>query len=153
MTDTKMLEFTRDLPLSPDRLWPVLTDAEHRSKWGAPEEGMVLEVERADTREGGEERHYCGPADNPEFVVDTRWYKLAGPDLAVFTETLLVGGETIFTSLVTYAVSAAGSGAKLEVAVAISSFVGDSAFDDVAQGWEGGLANLEAYAGQQVADA
>jgi len=149
MTDTKTLEFSRNLPLSPDRLWPLLTEAAHREKWGAPEEGMVLQVERADTREGGTERHRCGPADNPEFLIDTNWYRLAAPDLAVFTETLVMGEDRIFTSLVTYAVTASGDGATLDVTVAISSFVGDGAFDEVAQGWEGGLANLVAYAAKQ----
>lgn len=153
MNHTKTLDFTRELPLAPDRLWPLLTDAGHREKWGAPEEGMVLQVETADTREGGYERHRCGPAESADFIVETRWYKLGAPDLAVFTETLLVGAEKIFTSLVTYAVGATGAGSRLDVTVAISSFVGEEAFADVAQGWEGGLSNLEAYAAGVAATA
>lgn len=150
MPDTKTLDLSRKLPLSPDRLWPLLTDPAHREKWGAPEEGMVLTVETTDTREGGYERHRCGPAEAPDFVVDTRWYKLSAPELAVFTETLLVGGDTIFTSLVTYSVSADAVGSTLDVTVAVSSFVGPDAFDEVAQGWEGGLANLANYATAQI---
>ncbi|MEM9850540.1 MAG: SRPBCC domain-containing protein [Pseudomonadota bacterium] len=153
MTDTKTLEFTRELPLTPDKLWPLLVEPKHREVWGAPEEGMVLQVETVDTREGGHERHRCGPADDPHFLIDTRWYKLAGPDLAVFTETLVVGDETHFTSLVTYGVSAFGDGTVLNVTVAVSAFTGPEAFDEIEAGWTGGLANLEALVAKLTAPA
>lgn len=151
MTDTKTLEFTRELPLTPDRLWPLLVEAKHREVWGAPEEGMVLQVETVDTREGGYERHRCGPADSPDFLIDTRWYKLAGPDLAVFTETLVVGDETHFTSLVTYGVTAFAGGSVLNVTVAVSAFTGPEAFDEIEHGWTGGLSNLETLAKSMIA--
>ncbi len=151
MSTTKTIELKRKLPLGPDRLWPLLTEPKYREAWGAPEEGMTLQVEKADTREGGYERHRCGPAEAPDFLIDTRWYRLAGPDLAAFTETLVVGTDTIFTSLVTYDVEADGAGSALTVTVAISSFTGPEAFDEVEQGWMGGLANLEALAAQQGA--
>ncbi|MEL7461844.1 MAG: SRPBCC domain-containing protein [Pseudomonadota bacterium] len=153
MTPTKTLDFTRDLPLDPDRLWPVLTEPEHRETWGAPEEGMVLTMENADTREGGRERHRCGPAEAPDFLVETRWYRLAAPDLAVFTETLFVGDDRIFTSLVTYSVTPEGTGSRLQVAVAVSSFTGPEAFDEIEQGWMGGLANLDALVERLMSDA
>lgn len=153
MTDTKTLEFTRELPLTPEKLWPLLVDPGHREVWGAPEEGMVLTMENADTREGGRERHRCGPAEAPDFLVETRWYRLAGPDMAVFTETLFVGDDRIFTSLVTYGVSAFGDGAVLNVTVAVSSFTGPEAFDEIEAGWTGGLANLDALVAKVTAPA
>lgn len=143
--DTGHFEMSRELGLSPARLWDVLTDAGHREQWGAPEEGMVLTVEASDLREGGAERHRCGPADAPDFIVDTRWYRLDAPRMAVFTETIVVGGEAMATSLVTYALSAAGKGTRLEVGVAVSSFTGPEAPGEFQGGWEGGLANLETY--------
>ncbi|MDJ1007624.1 MAG: SRPBCC domain-containing protein [Paracoccaceae bacterium] len=143
--NTGHFEFKRSLALPPERLWEVLTDPRHRENWGAPEEGMVLTVETADLSEGGQDRHRCGPAEAPDFVVDTRWYRLEAPHRAVFTETVIVGDEAVATSLVTYALGAAGRGTALEVGVAVSSFVGPEAASEFHAGWEGGLANLDAY--------
>lgn len=143
--ETATLHFQRRIALPPERLWEVLTDPGHREKWGAPTEGAVLSVVETDTRVGGRDRHRCGPAEAPEFEVETRWYRLAPPAAAVFTETVIAGEERIATSLVTYAVAPGGGGSALSVTVAVSSFVGAEALDDFASGWEGGLANLERH--------
>ncbi|ROU02466.1 SRPBCC domain-containing protein [Histidinibacterium lentulum] len=144
-TDTDHFTLSRHLPLPPDRLWQVLTDARAREHWGAPTEGMVLSVEVTDLREGGLERHRCGPAEAPDFIVDTRWYRLDPPSLAVFTETLRFEGMTVGTSLVTYALTPQDGGTALDLAVSLSSFSGPEATADFRLGWEGGLANLDRY--------
>lgn len=145
-TDTGHFALTRSLPLSQDRLWHVLTDAKMREAWGAPSEGTVLEMEKTDFRVGGLEKHRCGPAEAPEFTVDTRWYRIDGPQDAVFTETVHVGGHAIATTLVTYRVTPEDTGTRLDVAVAVSSFTGEEAAGEFKAGWEAGLANLEAFA-------
>ena len=151
--DTGHFDLARILPLPPDRLWELLTDARHRENWGAPEEGMVLVVEASDLREGGADRHRCGPAEAPDFVVDTRWYRLDAPSRAVFTETIVVGGQAMATSLVTYALEPEESGTRLLVNVAVSSFTGPGATEDFRGGWEGGLSNLETYVAKLGASA
>lgn len=143
--DTASFDLHRTLPLDAATLWEVMTDARHRESWGAPGEGMVLTVETADVREGGQDRHRCGPAEAPDFVVLTRWYNLAAPERAVFTETLVVGDDSFFTSLITYVLTPAGRATELAITVAVSSFDGAGAIDEVRAGWEGGLANLDAY--------
>lgn len=144
--DTTSFDLHRSLPLTPDRLWQVLTEPTHRDKWGAPDPETVLVTERSDVRVGGEDRQRSGPADAPDFLIDTRWYDLAGPDRAVYTETLIFGGEAVCTSLVTYVLIPDGDNTKLSLTVAVSSFSGPEALDEVRQGWEGGLDNLERYA-------
>ncbi|MDX8347888.1 SRPBCC family protein [Cognatiyoonia sp. IB215446] len=144
--DTKSFDMHRTLPLSPAKLWEVLTDPKHREKWGGPDADTVLIVDRADLRVGGQDRHRCGPADAPEFVIDTRWYDLTAPDRAVFTETLVIGNEAMCTSLVTYALTAEGMGTRLSLTVAVSSFSGREALAEFQQSWQGGLDNLERYA-------
>ena len=148
--DTGSFDLRRRLPLPPDRLWTLLTDPRHRERWGAPSEGTVLVMEREDLRVGGVERHRCGPEEAPEFSVETRWYHLAGPERAVFTETVEAGGMTLFTSLVTYLLEAAGTGTELGVTVAVSSFTGPEALADIRAGWEGGLANLDRHVADQA---
>ncbi|GGX59492.1 hypothetical protein GCM10007385_30850 [Tateyamaria omphalii] len=150
-TDTGHFELTRTFPLTPDRLWHVLTDAEMRGTWNAPGEGMVMNLQTSDFRVGGLETHHAGPADTPEFTVDTRWYRIEGPHDAAFTETVNMGGAAIATTLVTYRISAEGDGTRLHVSVAVSSFAGQDADGEFKAGWEAGLANLEALAAKMAA--
>ena len=150
-TDTGHFDLTRTLPLAPDRLWHLLTDGQMRETWGAPEEGMVLTMDKSDFRVGGHETHRCGPADDPEFTVDTRWYRIDGPHDAAFTETVNIGGSAIATTLVTYRVTAEGTGSRLDVSVAVSSFTGPDADGEFKAGWEAGLTNLEALAAKMAA--
>lgn len=151
--DTTSFDLARRFPLSPDRLWTILTDAREREAWGAPEEGMILTVEAEDLREGGLERHRCGPAEAPDFVVHTRWYRLEAPRRAVYSETVSVGGEALGTSLVTYVLTESGDSTDLGITVAVSAFGGPEMLGEFKAGWEGGLANLERHVERALAAA
>ncbi|WP_085307726.1 SRPBCC domain-containing protein [Planktotalea arctica] len=151
-TDTGDFDFHRTLPLGTDQLWHVLTDANMRERWGAPSPEMILKVEKSDLRVGGIERHICGPKKNPEFEVETRWYRLDAPSDAAFTETVEIGGSAIGTSLVTYRLEAKGKGTQLFVHVALSSFCGAEALSEFKDGWQGGLASLDALAHELAAE-
>jgi uncharacterized protein YndB with AHSA1/START domain len=139
-------EFTleRSFALPQDALWHILTDPKEREAWGTPDESMVLTVEKADLREDGHERHRCGPAEAPEFTVDTRWYRLEAPRAACFTESLTFQGMRTFTSLVTYRLATEGTGSKLEVHVAVTSFDDETVFAEVEGGWTSALDRLQA---------
>lgn len=151
--DTHSFDLHRSLPLPPKRLWEVLTDPKHREAWGAPDDKTVLVMDKADVRVGGQDMHRCGPKDAPDFEIATRWYDLTAPERAVFTETLLVGGASIFTSLITYGLVAEAEGTALSITVAVSSFAGPEALEEVATGWDGGLANLVRHCAKLSADA
>ena len=152
-TRTTSLTFDRSFTLAPERLWILLIDARMREAWGAPSEDTSLTMEIEDTREGGFEIHHCGPKEAPEFTVETRWYKLNEAEDACYTETLVIGGERLFTSLVTYALKATSAGTDLGIHVAITSFGEDDMRDDIREGWEGGLANLAKLAAAQTTPA
>ncbi len=143
--DTKSFDLHRVLPLSSDKLWHILTDAKEREKWNGPDASTVLETDVADLTVGGVDRHRFGPADAPEFEVETRWYDLTENERAVFTETLIFGGAAVSTSLVTYALENIGAKTELNITVAVSSFSGSEALDEIQQGWAGGVENLAAY--------
>lgn len=144
--DTSSFDLRRSLPLAPDRLWDVLTDTRHRGKWGAPDPNLELIAEVSDVRVGGQDRQRAGSVDAPEFFVETRWYDLVAPSRAVFTETLIFGGEAVSTSLVTYDIVAADAGSELGITVAVSSFSGPETLQEVSAGWHSGLENLQGYA-------
>lgn len=145
-TDTGAFDLERTLPLAPEQLWHVLTDATMRERWGAPGADIIMKVVNADFTVGGIERHICGPADAPEFEVETRWYRIEAPSDAAFTETVEIGGGAIATTLVTYRIAPKDAGSQLFVHVAVSSFCGPDAALEFKEGWMGGLANLEALA-------
>ncbi len=148
-TDTDTFHFTRSMPLPADRMWHLMTDTTMREAWGAPGD-HVLETITADMRVGGVERHRCGPADNPEFEVETRWLHLDAHATAVFTEQIEAGGMTLGASLVTYRIAPAGTGSTVTATVAVSSFVGPEMIAEFKAGWEGGLVNLVKLADTQA---
>lgn len=141
-------DLERSLACPPDRLWVLLTDAKMREIWGAPSDDMVLIVDQTDLREGGRDRHRCGPKETPEFEIETVWYKLMAPDAACFSESVIVGEERISTSLVTYSVTTEGSGSKLSVDVTVASFTGEDMTQDHLDGWTSGLNRLVTLAAQ-----
>lgn len=134
---------TRTIAAAHDRLWHLLTDAKSREVWGAPSDDAVLVLEATDLREGGQERHRCGQADNPEFTVDTHWYHIDAPTRACFTETVEAGGQRFGVSLVTYVLEPDGPATRLTIDVAVASMTGDDMQDDFQSGWTSGLDRLE----------
>ncbi|MGR3500858.1 SRPBCC domain-containing protein [Pseudaestuariivita sp.] len=139
---TGTFDLTRSMPVPPSRLWHLLTDAKARENWGAPSDDHVLTVEASDLREGGAERHRCGPKEDPMFLVDTRWYKLMPGTSACYTETLHFGGEIASVSLATYRLTETAKGTDLSVTVAITSFTEDAPISEHEEGWNSGFDRL-----------
>ncbi len=111
--DTKSFDLFRSLPLSPERLFALLTEAKYRDKWSAPDADTPVETVSSDLRVRGEDRQRCGPADDPTFEVITRWYHLSARERAVCTETPIFGGEAACTSFVTYNLMPEGRAQRL----------------------------------------
>lgn len=143
MTATETFQITRTIAAPTDRLWSLLTDPHAREAWGAPSDDAILVLDTADLREGGQERHRCGPMEAPEFIVDTHWYHLDAPARACFTETLTVGTDRLAVSLVTYVLAPVSDGSLLTVDVAVSSMTGEPMAADFHGGWASGLDRLE----------
>lgn len=140
-TDT--FTYARTLALSPARLWPLLTNAQMRAKWGLPDDSLTLESVSSNVQVGGTDHHRAGPAEAPEFEQFTRWYHLAEPSNLVYTETIVAGGMALGASLVTMTASAQNGGTALTVTVAVSSFVGPDMIAEFQSGWDGSMANLD----------
>jgi len=149
-TDTDTFTFDRLFKTSPARLWHLMTSKEGREAWGAPGD-HVLETISRDFRVGGQERHRCGPAENPEFEVTTQWYHIAEPSDAVYTEQIEAGGMALGASLVTYRLTAEGDQTKAHITVAVSSYVGPEMIAEFRDGWTGGIEKLESLAAKEPA--
>lgn len=142
-TDTDTFTFEREFAASPDRMWHLMTAPEAREIWGAPSDDTVLQTLSSDFTIGGTEQHRCGPRENPEFEVTTRWYNIDMPKTVTFTETIFAGGATLGTSLVTYVLRPSNTGTQVSVVVAVSSFVGPDMVAEFRNGWDGGLNQLD----------
>ncbi len=139
-------QFTLDrhIATSPETLWHILTDAKQREIWGAPSDEHVLTLVTSDVVEGGFDQHRCGPKNNPDFVVDTRWYRLDAPHTAAFTERLHAGEGSWSVSLVGYELTPATGGTDLKIDVSVLSFEGPEMVGEHEGGWTSALGRMEA---------
>ena len=68
-TDTDTFTYTRNVALPPARMWPLITTAEMRAIWGAPDDSGPLTTVHSDLRIGGTDHQRYGPADaGPEVL-------------------------------------------------------------------------------------
>lgn len=132
----------RTIAANADTVWHVLINPNQREIWAAPDDDHVLSVEMHAVREGGRDVHRCGPKHAPDYLVETHWYRLAGPVFACFTETLDIGPDRLSTSLITYTLEQEGSDTRLLVHVDIVSYAGAEAIPEHQAGWTSALDRL-----------
>lgn len=149
MTEFETLTLDRQIAASPDRVFTLLTTREGRAAWSAPSDTAVVIIDDFDCRPGGMERTRCGPKDNPEFQTETTFHRV-DPDCLVGTETLVIGGQMLSTSLCTHDLTAQDGGTHLRVTLQIASFAGRDLFGDYAQGWSAALDTLTRLAAQPL---
>ena len=147
-TDTDTFTYERELNAASGTVWTLMTDPGKRAIWGAPDESVALTTLKADFRVGGTDRQRFGSEEEPEFEAETRWYNIAEGEAATYTEVIEAGGMALGASLVTFALSEAGSGTKLAIIVAVSSFVGPEMIAEFRAGWDSGFEQISALANQ-----
>jgi len=145
MVDYETLVLERDIACSPDRLFHLMTDRESRQKWIAPDDSSVVIIDRFECRPGGCEEARCGPKEMPEFNT-VGVFHVVTPDFLSFTETLVIGGDTMSVSLCGHELSASEKGTRLRVTLQITSLAGRELFSDFRGGWSAALDNLIALA-------
>ncbi|HMQ40049.1 MAG TPA: SRPBCC domain-containing protein [Paracoccus sp. (in: a-proteobacteria)] len=141
MADFETLVLTRDIACSPARLFHTMTDRDLRQKWSAPDNDSVIIIDQFDCRPGGREVIRCGPKEAPEFNTIGDFH-VVSPDFLCFTETLMVGGQTISISLCSHEISESPGGSHLRVTLQITSLAGPDMFKDYNTGWSAALDNL-----------
>jgi len=145
------LTLSREIAAPPDRLFPLLTEPAYRAEWGAPNEGVTLEIDAADIRPGGRELSRCGPRENPEFEVTTDFHVIEAPALMLFTETIRIGGDTLSSGLVALELAPEGAGSRITVTSQLASLIGDEMAGGYTEGWTAALNNLARLAEKEPA--
>lgn len=148
---TAELTFQRSYPIAPARLWTLLTDPRFRAQWSP--EGHEMIFDTTDLREGGVEQHRMISDTEGEMRVHTHWYRLDAPRLATFSETFVVEDTRLFTSLVSYGLSATARGAVLDIWSGVTSFAGPEMLMGFDEGWSMALTALDALAHSTEAEA
>ncbi len=141
MVDYDTLTLERAFSCSADTLFHLITDREHRQKWSAPDDKSVVIIDAYDCRPGGREETRCGPKDAPEFNT-IGLFHVVTPEFLSFTETLIVGGQTLSISLCSHEILARGNGSALNVTLQITSLAGSDLFAEYQGGWSAALDNL-----------
>lgn len=145
MAEYETVTLERDIACAPERLFHVMTDRDLRQAWSAPNDESVVIIDTFDCRPGGREETRCGPKEAPEFntVGD---FHVVTPGFLSFTETLVVGGQTMSIALCSHEIAESGAGSRLRVTLQITSLAGADLFDDYRGGWSAALDNLAALA-------
>lgn len=147
MADYKTLTLDREIACTPERLFHVMTDRKLRAVWSGPDDDTVVIIDEFDCRPGGREVTRCGPKEAPEFNTIGQFH-VVSPDFLCFSETLIIGGETLSVSLCSQEIAASGSGCSLRVTLQITSLAGPDLFDDYGAGWGGALDKLATLAAE-----
>ncbi|WP_238363830.1 SRPBCC domain-containing protein [Mesobacterium pallidum] len=147
MPDFKTLTLDRSIACTPERLFQVMTDRDLRAVWSAPDDDSVVIIDEFDCRPGGREVTRCGPKEAPEFGTIGQFH-VVSPEFLCFSETLIIGGETLSISLCSHEIAASGTGCTLRATLQITSLAGPEMFDDYGAGWGAALDKLATLAGE-----
>ncbi|PIE11493.1 MAG: hypothetical protein CSA72_05120 [Rhodobacterales bacterium] len=145
MADYDTLTLTREIACTPERLFHVMTDKDLRAQWSAPDDDSVVIIDHFDCRPGGREETRCGPKEAPSFGTIGHFH-VVSPEFLSFTETLMVGGETVSVALCGHEISTSSKGCALKVTLQITSLAGPDLFADYNSGWGSALDKLAGLA-------
>src|SRR5699024_5242638 len=100
-------------------------------------------IDEADFREGSRDRYRCGPSDSLDFHVVAQYNRIISQRLIVYTETVTTGGETLLTSLVTWAFEPNGSTTYVTITTQLVSYVGSGMIEGSRSGHTKALEQLQ----------
>jgi uncharacterized protein YndB with AHSA1/START domain len=140
MHDTICLE--RRLPHPPAAVFAAYASVEQRLAWSAPSDDEIVVFEADDFRVGGIDQFLCGPRSAPNFVGTTRYEDIVDNERIVFTERLVHGDQLLAMSLVTWVLTADGTGTILVVTDQVTSLAGQGPIDGSREGYSAILDRL-----------
>lgn len=143
----------RTLAASPPRVFKAFADAGQREIWGAPSETAGFIVEQDQFRVYGTDIVRCGPADDPQTIVETRYLAIVENRLIVVSEKVIDDGNLLAMSQITTDVQPAkGGGTQLCITVQIASLVGQGMIANTKTGHNGSLDNLQRYLAESTGE-
>lgn len=148
MAEYETVTLEREIACAPERLFHVMTDRALRQIWAAPDDESVVIIDEFDCRPGGREVTRCGPKEAPEFNT-VGVFHVVTPEFLSFTETLVVGGQTMSIALCSHEIAESAAGSRLRVTLQVTSLAGAALFGDYRGGWSAALDKLAALASER----
>jgi len=138
------IRLTHHIDASVADVWEAYADSAARARWSVPA-GEKIVYDQSDFREGGHDRHRCGPPETLDFHAETEYTRIVPNELVVYTETVKNEGQPLATGLVTWEFEPDDEGTLVTVTSQAVSFVGSGMIDGTRNGHTKALEQLSRH--------
>ncbi|MBL8532117.1 MAG: SRPBCC family protein [Hyphomonadaceae bacterium] len=132
----------RNYAASPARVFAAWADVDARKRWSAPADGIRIEYEAAEFREGGRDISRCIEAGNADYVAVVHYLDIRQDARIVFAEDVSHGDRRVSAALISVELSPVGARTRLLLTMQIASFDGAGMESGYQFGWNAALDNL-----------
>lgn len=127
---------------TPERVFAAWADVEARKRWSAPTEGIRIEYEAADFREGGVDVSRCIEPGNTDYVARVTYIDIRPDARILFAEDVSHGAARVSAALISVEISPENAGSRLLLTMQIASLDGSNMEAGYQFGWSSALDNL-----------
>lgn len=136
------LVMERTYNASPARVFNAWADVEARKRWSAPAEGIRIEYEEADFREGGRDVSRCIEPGNADYAATVAYLDIRKDSRIVFAEDVVHGNKRVSAALVSVELASQAGATRLQLTLQIASFDEAGMESGYQFGWSSALDNL-----------
>ncbi|MGD9981405.1 MAG: SRPBCC domain-containing protein [Hyphomonadaceae bacterium] len=136
------LVMERTYNAAPQRVFAAWADVEARKRWSSPADGIRIEYEEADFREGGRDVSRCIEPGNADYVATVDYIDIRKDQRVVFVEDVTHGAKRVSSALVSMELTSEASATRLVLTLQIASFDGAGMEAGYQFGWSSALDNL-----------
>lgn len=127
---------------SPARVFAAWSDVEARKRWSTPAEGIRIEYEESDFREGGRDLSRCIEPGNEDYLAAVTYIDIKRDQRIAFVEDILHGKKRVSAALISVELTPQGGATRLLLTMQIASFDEASMEQGYQFGWNAALDNL-----------
>lgn len=127
---------------SPARVFAAWANVEARKRWSAPADGIRIEYEAADFREGGRDVSRCIELGNADYVATVNYIDISKDQRIVFAEDVTHGNKRVSAALISMELTPKGAVTHLALTMQIASFDEAGMEQGYQFGWSAALDNL-----------
>lgn len=127
---------------SPHRVFGAWADVEARKRWGVPAEGIRIEYQEADFREGGRDLSRCIEPGKEDYIAAVTYIDIKPDQRIAFVEDIALGKKRVSAALISVEFAAKGAATQLRLTMQIASFDESGMEQGYQFGWNAALDNL-----------
>lgn len=127
---------------APTRVFAAWSDVEARKRWSAPAEGIRIEYQEADFREGGRDLSRCIEPGKEDYIAAVTYIDIKRDQRIAFVEDILHGKKRVSAALISVELTPQGAATRLLLTMQIASFDEAGMEAGYQFGWNAALDNL-----------